>query len=883
MAKKYNPAQPSTSFQGAAKSLGFNAVKAVDTSKQFEQKTKERNRDLKTYTDYLNRQSIVTSAQAKADQAKTSANFATLKGIASIVGTSASGFNRYMKEQEAAQQKAEAEEYKQLQEDETTGYIFGGETPMLDQASGQAESQDQQDWAVGQASMEVASNGFEQEAINGANADQQAAVSGYRMNTLQAGAQISTDLTSFFESDRPVTLPDGTQVPANQVPHDLLPAAALNAAQQLSKDYFGGGGGVDPRLLKANYLPSMKGAINSLVAVRGAKLRGDANHSRRVSHVGAATSEFSAGVPPQEAYTRLFNNLHLSAGMSRKDAHKLARDTLVQTAMGMSPAEGIALLEASMDVSQIPGDPNSKLPKAEIQNAIRKIRTGAVSEYRAQQATSAMAVDKALAERNKALLTARTPEEVKAANETYEAILTQAAMNGDTKAMALLKAEAGKDNRNDPTALLKLMEDVSAGKKISKDELTTLVNEGVISAEDAQKVMKSAGDNLVGAQAERIKPYKEVYEKQVQDAVHGALKKSDHTLDRNSTAIAQDLVMRDVDRYVATYLRDNPNIPPEDVYRKALDQANASLTARMNPETGEFDLRHDDGKLLSFKDPRTGRERRNLLTIPTDRLKQLNNDSNKDNDINIQDDALLSGSELNDGIEALAGKGTYSDRVQALARAAGVSPRELVKAQAAASSISIDDIQEAAGTARSQIADPQERAALDVIGKYESDSKGGYNAVNQGGADGGHTVTGYSGPSNGLIGKNVSEMTLQEIMDLQYDDKTLTNEQWNAAGKLHAVGRYQFVGSTLQNVAGEMGLDPTTVFTPEVQDQMALHLLRTSHNGIKQWVGPATHATTAEREAVSRARYMQTASRILNDPNSTPGQKARAWKDMQNT
>ena len=99
MAKKYNPAQPSTSFQGAAKSLGFNAVKAVDTSKQFEQKTKERNRDLKTYTDYLNRQSIVTSAQAKADQAKTSANFATLKGIASIVGTSASGFSRYMKEQ----------------------------------------------------------------------------------------------------------------------------------------------------------------------------------------------------------------------------------------------------------------------------------------------------------------------------------------------------------------------------------------------------------------------------------------------------------------------------------------------------------------------------------------------------------------------------------------------------------------------------------------------------------------------------------------------------------------------------------------------------------------------------------------------------------------
>ena len=35
---------------------------------------------------------------------------------------------------------------------------------------------------------------------------------------------------------------------------------------------------------------------------------------------------------------------------------------------------------------------------------------------------------------------------------------------------------------------------------------------------------------------------------------------------------------------------------------------------------------------------------------------------------------------------------------------------------------------------------------LDLIGKYESDSSGGYDAVNQIGTSGGHGVKGYAGP-----------------------------------------------------------------------------------------------------------------------------------------
>ena len=42
-----------------------------------------------------------------------------------------------------------------------------------------------------------------------------------------------------------------------------------------------------------------------------------------------------------------------------------------------------------------------------------------------------------------------------------------------------------------------------------------------------------------------------------------------------------------------------------------------------------------------------------------------------------------------------------------------------------------------------------------------------------------------------------------------------------------AVGRYQFIQSTLGKTAQQLGMDPTTTkMTPEVQDQLASHLLK---------------------------------------------------------
>nr|AKH48818.1 endonuclease [uncultured marine virus] len=137
--------------------------------------------------------------------------------------------------------------------------------------------------------------------------------------------------------------------------------------------------------------------------------------------------------------------------------------------------------------------------------------------------------------------------------------------------------------------------------------------------------------------------------------------------------------------------------------------------------------------------------------------------------------------------------------------------------------------------------------ALDVIGKYESDPVGGYDAVNQIGTHNGRGTLGYSGPFLRLPGNGVrklTDLTVQEIMELQYDAGWMTNAQWIAAGKLHAVGRYQFIGRTLRRIVDKYRISHSLKFSPELQDMLALLLLRESGPG--EWIGPLDKSTPTE-------------------------------------
>jgi hypothetical protein len=149
---------------------------------------------------------------------------------------------------------------------------------------------------------------------------------------------------------------------------------------------------------------------------------------------------------------------------------------------------------------------------------------------------------------------------------------------------------------------------------------------------------------------------------------------------------------------------------------------------------------------------------------------------------------------------------------------------------------------------------PIQKQALGILAKYESGAAG-YNAVNQIGTAGGRGVKGFSGDITRMPqhrGRPLTDFTIAEIKQLQYDDRSMSDTQWIKAGKLHAVGKYQFIGNTLPGVAKRAGIPDNAKFSEGVQDLMALQLMK--EKGISPWVGPSDKATPAERSIIEQAR-----------------------------
>ena len=138
------------------------------------------------------------------------------------------------------------------------------------------------------------------------------------------------------------------------------------------------------------------------------------------------------------------------------------------------------------------------------------------------------------------------------------------------------------------------------------------------------------------------------------------------------------------------------------------------------------------------------------------------------------------------------------------------------------------------------------RTVADAIAKYES-GDWGYEAFNQGGRAGGTRVVGKSGSHKQQFGTSLTDMTLGDIFHRQNtEQRGLSFQQHLDQGGLHAVGRYQFIGPTLQDEVRRMGLDHSTKFTPEVQDQIFLSHVKRVGN-ISPWVGPSQHYSAGQK------------------------------------
>ena len=159
-----------------------------------------------------------------------------------------------------------------------------------------------------------------------------------------------------------------------------------------------------------------------------------------------------------------------------------------------------------------------------------------------------------------------------------------------------------------------------------------------------------------------------------------------------------------------------------------------------------------------------------------------------------------------------------------------------------------------------------------LIGSVESYG-GNYGAFNRGGSNSGHTAHG-SGVDSSLV-----NMTIAEIQRRQLAPGVPAGQQ------LHAVGKYQIIGSTMRSLLqgnyGPTGVSASDRFTPEVQERLGSALARNrvqgrsveqGMRGLRQeWIGLQNVSDARLREAVIELQktgniQSQTATQISNIP-----------------
>jgi hypothetical protein len=157
--------------------------------------------------------------------------------------------------------------------------------------------------------------------------------------------------------------------------------------------------------------------------------------------------------------------------------------------------------------------------------------------------------------------------------------------------------------------------------------------------------------------------------------------------------------------------------------------------------------------------------------------------------------------------------------------------------------------QETAGSPMRTVAGIHKQA-LDIIAGPESG--GNYNAMNQGTDKNGNIVGSTMGgkTSKDIIGKNLTDMTIGEVMDRQNERKYPRNARPDLG--IHAAGKYQIIGITLPGAMKGAGLKPSDKFSPENQDKLGLAVLKSQ--GIGAWTSGGSRYSAKETAIIKQAQ-----------------------------
>nr|BAR36094.1 Muramidase (phage lambda lysozyme) (COG4678) [uncultured Mediterranean phage uvMED] len=731
----------------------------------------------------------------------------------------------------------------------------------------------------------------------------------------EAAANIGFDLTrAYNDPNFKITMPDGRKISAFEARNLQEFRYVVNALAQAVTAQYGLKAYADDVAAVQQYVPKLEAARNQLFSSEGKKFISALENNRETTGY-QKTAQYLANTGDVAGAWAQFYHAAAYSGKYDGDQAKITKAAVEAFVEYASDGQ----LRALRNERVFEGGPtfakdrryNNLIDDAIIKrnNRTHNLHNSFENAAKAQvgQATNQFTAD---------LIDAGTDQtKIEAAHLKYETTLKQLADSGSIKARTELLTQLYAPNNYSPINFHQLRERIANGdlpteveaqqmlreNRINVTEFNALKKLGFATAEDfakhfgGQEAKKAADGNVNFVVATALKEELagvdvEFTNQKIAPIVDDILKRRDNylrtLLESNGGSMdpseflqmGENWLAKNVPLLVKNVTFDDDTGIIKGYRRTGLSSADITEFQVGNAENGFKGL-------TPFTNPYTAKDSVRLDNLSTVQLSTYK----RYHTVNFQSDKILTTKERDDAIKAyLLPDGIYPSTVTAKALALGVRTDDLVKMQANAAGFKLGPRpqpetpafdSEASARTFSQASSPVERRALDIIGKYEADGVGGYNAVNQGGADGGRRVLGYSGDIRQMQqhqGKELTSMTVGEIMALQSEDGS-DIDSWIARGKLHAVGRYQFIGSTFANLVKQLGIKPEQRFTPALQDAMALHLLRTAENGLHQWIGPSDNATQQERVFINQARDM---NRILRRPQASAAQVRRV--KMQN-
>ena len=644
--------------------------------------------------------------------------------------------------------------------------------------------------------------------------------------------------------------------------------------------------GSDYAIINA-YGPAMRTAITAAQSEQAGKIE-----ARNIAERSSSTSSTSAHLLQQglaqSAWNHAWNGSKINGDYSGKNTKERGIGVL-ESIMGNASDKGLEELKTvQLESGGTLGDHPTYGALIIDEQLARDDRRADVDEMASARAT--LQVKETVRAMNIELLQGGPDADVGAIKQSYAATLksfgtaeaddeASTLLKGDYKASpALYQSYLDQFGTGDPPDSSDVISDFTTGK-LTSDMFQTLKKMGDFGDQIDQRITASGVPKAETMAKEIVSEATALVSRQAL-GVGASNMEQTNTLITNS--IAPEIRMK-----LRAFAVANPDAKEQD-YLVEANRIQNEIRGRLKPtepSLGELKWTASGGfeysglrRKVSILTTKSADGKRTITFYDNVNVSDIPSHATSEDRYFTQEEAKVSGEKYMSG--ALGGD--FSPRTQAIAKKLNQHPRKFVLEQLGHMGYKIStDFNTTSAVQGGKVIDPAIMEGLNVIGKYESDEVGSYNAVNQIGRKQGKEVDGYSGHYSKLGGQDLTSMSLAEIMELQDSRPGMSDQQWKDEGRLHAVGRYQFVGKTLRGTAEAMGISPSEKFTPELQDRMGAWLL--SEYGMGQWVGITRSggATPQEKVLLTQIRQkLQAARAILSNPNAGNIQRARAMRTL---